>query len=113
MRVDVRRQRAEGCEDTAVVIVVGTDLETISLGYFQREFQSVDRIEPESRAEQRFLRIDIFGLHALEIERRDDHRRDVPLGTGVGETHGADRTAVLGWIGKKAAIIAAPEAANP
>ena len=61
MLPDVRGERAQAAEDAAVVFVVGAQLEAIALGDRQGQFERVDGIQAQARAEQRLFRIDACG----------------------------------------------------
>src|SRR6185503_21112155 len=79
MLFDVRGEIGQRGEDAAIVLVVGTQLEAITLRDLQRELERVDGVEAESRAEQRLRGIYLLGRDRLQVERRDDHRSDVAL----------------------------------
>ena len=53
MLFDVRGEIGQRGEDAAIVLVVGTQLEAITLRDLQRELERVDGVEAEPRAEQR------------------------------------------------------------
>src|SRR5690606_22458253 len=48
-----------------------------------REFQRIDRIEAEIAAEQRRLRIDVRGLHPVDVEVGDQEFGEFALGRGL------------------------------
>src|SRR3954464_8920953 len=45
--LDVRREVAQGREDAAIVVVVGAQLEAVTLGDLQRQLQGVDGIQAQ------------------------------------------------------------------
>src|SRR5690606_38593753 len=65
--VDMRRKRAQREEDATVLVAVRTQLEAVLLADRQRQLERVDRIQPQPVAEQRRLRVDAVGRHALEV----------------------------------------------
>lgn len=56
--LDVRRQGPQRCEYLPVFGIVGTQLEAVTFGDRQREFERIDRIQTQAFAEQRRVRID-------------------------------------------------------
>src|SRR5690348_17352599 len=79
MPLDVLRERAERGEDAPVLLIVRAQLQTVALGYLERDLERVDRIEPETRAEQRRLGIDILRLDGFQIHCLDDQLRELTL----------------------------------
>ena len=66
-----------------VVLIVGPQLEAVTLRHDQRDFENVDRIQAEALAVQRGLRIDRFGSD-VEVEGLDEKRRNLALQFGMG-----------------------------
>src|SRR5438445_1933558 len=59
---DVHGERAQASENALVVGVVRAQLETVALGYRERQFERVDRIQSGIGTEQGFVRIDVGRL---------------------------------------------------
>ena len=69
---DVGGQRAQREEDLLVVLVVGAQLEAITLRHLQRQLEDVDRVEAQALAVQRRRRVDLR-RRQLQVERLHDH----------------------------------------
>src|SRR4029450_10503485 len=88
---DVPGERAQRAEDPDVVLVIGAQLKTVALGNFQRKLQRVDRVQPETRLEQRRLGIDVRGADTPPVESADGGFREVALGRGLACRHATGR----------------------
>jgi demethylmenaquinone methyltransferase / 2-methoxy-6-polyprenyl-1,4-benzoquinol methylase len=86
MAGDVIDQARERREDTDVVCIVGAQLEAVSLGNDERDFEDVDRIETEPFAVQRRLRVDRLGRD-IQVERINHERSNLPLQIGLDRSH--------------------------
>lgn len=69
-------QAAEGAEYLAVAVVVGAQLDPVSLRDRESDLQDVDRVQPQPLAVQGGGRIDVLGP-GVQIERRDDQARQL------------------------------------
>ena len=61
------RNKAQRLEDQVVVLVVRAQLEAVAARHFQRQFQDVDRVQPQAFAVQLGGRVDL-GRYHLEVE---------------------------------------------
>ena len=56
MRVDVARQIAQRSEDLPYLVIVGPQFDAVGPRYGQRDFQRIDRVEPQPLAKERIIR---------------------------------------------------------
>jgi hypothetical protein len=70
-------------ENFPVAFIVGFEFDTIRAGKGEGEFERIDRIEAEPLAEERGLRIDVFGL-VLEMQNLHDEVGDFRFEGGLG-----------------------------
>jgi hypothetical protein len=80
---DMRRQCAQRGEDATVLVVVRTQLEAVALADRQRQFQRIDRIQPEPGIEQGRLRVDLRRIHAFQVQALDQQLGEIALGVGL------------------------------
>src|SRR6266496_1252589 len=78
MLLNVLAQAAQGAEDLAVDLVVGTQFDAVGLGDRKSDLQDIDRIQPHAVPVQRGGRVDFRGLR-LQIERGDDQLGQLEL----------------------------------
>src|SRR5690349_726705 len=78
MLLDMAVQAAQRAENLQVVFVVGTNFHAIGFRHDQRDFQDIDRIEPQSFSVKRRSGIDFCGGD-IEIERVHDQLREREL----------------------------------
>src|SRR3954469_10428622 len=76
---NVNGQRAKRAENPHVVLIVRTQLETVPLGDFQGQLQSIDRIESQARLEQWGFGLDVAGRYTFQIQRGDDEFCELAL----------------------------------
>ena len=72
MLMDIPAQAAQRSEDLLVVGIVGAQLHSVALLHRHRDFQHVERVEPQPGAEQPFFRLDLFRSDALQVQGFDD-----------------------------------------
>src|SRR5215813_6171035 len=75
----MRRKGSQGTEDADVVLVVRAELKAVALGDFERHFERVDGVEPESGLEERRFGIDVLRSDAFQVERLDDEFGELAL----------------------------------
>src|ERR1700704_1466178 len=75
VRGDVVGELAQRAEDTLVLLAVGAQLNAGLLGYDQRDFQDVDRVQAQTLAVQRLVRLDVGGRD-LQVQGLDDEAGD-------------------------------------
>ena len=63
---------------------------------FQGDLQGVNGIQPEARAEQRRLRINVGWPHALKIDGGDDELGEFGFGSGLCGRHGGSQDKMCG-----------------
>src|ERR1700730_16941668 len=63
-------------EDTLVLLAVGAQLNAVLLGYHQRDFQDVDRVQAQTLAVQRLVRLDVGGRD-LQVQGLHDEAGDL------------------------------------
>lgn len=95
VRRNVRGEVSQRREDPVVIRIVGAQRAPVFLRDHERDFQQVDRIEPEPFAEQRRVGIDRLGRN-VEVDRCDDEARQLEL-------EGRQRTGQIaatesGWV---------------
>jgi len=78
MRCNVRGEVSQRREDAVVVRIVGAQRAPVFLRDHERDFQQIDRVEPEPFPEQRRVRIDRLGRN-VEVDRCDDQSRQLEL----------------------------------
>src|SRR3982074_2079026 len=61
VRGDVVGELAQRAKDPLVLLAVGAQLNAVLLGYDQRDFQNVDRVQAQTLAVQRLVRLDVGG----------------------------------------------------
>src|ERR1700738_2216757 len=61
VRGDVVGELVQRAEDTLVLLAVGAQLNAVLLGHDQRDFQDVDRIQAQTLAVQRLVRLGVGG----------------------------------------------------
>jgi hypothetical protein len=81
---DVLRQAAQRGVDGGVVLVVGAQLKAVLLGNGQGHFENVNRIQAQTVAVQRRVRVDVGSGH-VEVERRDHELGHFGKQGGIGD----------------------------
>src|ERR1700704_898296 len=76
VRGDVVGELAQRAEDALVLLAVGAQLHAVLLGYDQRDFQDVDRVQSQALAVQGRVRSDVGGRD-IQVQGLDDEAGDL------------------------------------